>query len=373
MHIREVVKHTLADFEAGNTVIWKGPPGFGKTDKSMELYHRLVADNPTQKVGLCRVFMATQQDVDATGLPWKGSVEHNGKVYTITDPAMPRWFISSEGLPATCYDLVLLILEEWGQGGAEAKKAFASVMLEKGVPGFYLPEGSHILALTNVDAADGVTKEFDFVIGRRKEYTITADVKVWDEDFASKAYSYGGKTWQVSPLVRAWAINRPDAMFEAKPKVQGPWANPRSVCAADRYMQVLTRQNGGKVPLADGGFLAGMEGGIGMPATQSLMEFAEWQINLPQYEDVVKDPINTPVPKPADQLMLMAYGLAHRTQPQDLDACIQYVQRMPKDMSITYAQSLVRRVPAMVIEPAMTAWTAKNASLLAIMTALAKQ
>ena len=365
MHLRDAIKHTRADFAAGNTVIWKGPPGFGKTFGSLELYKAVCTDNPGKRVGLGRVFMATQQDVDAFGLPWPGTVEHEGKTFNVTRPLLPGWYMSTEGLPASCYDIFLLIMEEWGQGGAEAKKAFASVMLEKGVPGYYLPEGSHILALTNVDAADGITTEFDFVIGRRKEYTITGDVKVWDEDFASHPYMHGGKVWNVSPLFRAHAMARPEVFFEAKPKVQGPWSNPRSQCAVDRYVQVLTEQNGGTVPLGDAGMMQGMEGGFGMPATQSVLEFAEFQINLPKYEDVVKDPDGTPVPQSADQLMLMAYGLAARTLPDDLSPCIKYAQKLGKSMAVTYAQSLLRRDYAGVVHhPAMQAWISKNAALL---------
>ena len=373
MHIRDVVTHTLAEFEAGNTVIWKGPPGYGKTAASFDLVNKVKALNPGKTVGLCRVFMATQQDVDATGLPWKGEVTHNGRTFTVTDPAMPRWYISDEGLPACCYDIVVLIMEEWGQGGAEAKKAFASVMLEQGVPGFYLPVGSHILALTNVDASDGITKEFDFIIGRRKEYTIDPSVQVWDEDFASKPYMHKGKQWSVSPLFRAWAKQRPGVFFEAKPKKQGPWCNPRSACANDRYLQVLTAQNGGVIPLQDAGMMSGLEGGFGMPATQSLLEFMEFQINLPDRATVVADPATAPMPKSADQIMLMAYKLAAETLPDEVGPVIEYVQRMPKDMSITFVQSLFRRAGKEFAPlPAIQGWIAKNASLLTIINSLAQ-
>ena len=257
--------------------------------------------------------------------------------------------------------------------GAEAKKAFASVMLEQGVPGFYLPEGSHILALTNVDATDGITKEFDFIIGRRKEYTIDPSVQVWDEDFASKPYMHKDKQWSVSPLFRAWAKQRPGVFFEAKPKKQGPWCNPRSACANDRYLQVLTAQNGGVIPLQDAGMMSGLEGGFGMPATQSLLEFMEFQINLPDRATVVADPATAPMPKSADQIMLMAYKLAAETLPDEVGPVIEYVQRMPKDMSITFVQSLFRRAGKEFAPlPAIHGWIAKNASLLTIINSLAQ-
>lgn len=371
MHIRDVVKHTLADFEAGNTVIWLGPPGYGKTQVSLALYERMVANNPTQRIGLCRVFMATQQDVDATGLPWKGEVTYSGKTFTITEPAMPRWYISHEGLPACVYDKVLLIVEEWGQGNAEAKRAFASVVLEHGVPGFYLPNGSHVLMLSNVDANDGVTKEFDFIITRRHEYTIVGDEKVWDEDFASKPYMYDGRVWQVSDLLRAWARQRPSHFFAPKPKKQGQYCNPRTACAWDRYTQSMIKA-GTALPklITEPDYIESSGGQIGMDATQSLMEFANFKIALPPYEDVVKDPDNTPVPNNADQRCLMAYGLAGNADVNDLDALFRYMKRMQADLQVTFAQSLIGRdYKTFMHAPAFTAFVSKNAALLTALQA----
>ena len=139
-------------------------------------------------------------------------------------------------------------------------------------------------------------------------------------------------------------------------------------------MQVLAAQNNGVIPINDGGFQAGLEGKIGAPATASLMEFCEFQINLPNYEDVVADPSGTMIPKAADQIMLMAYGLAGRTQKEHLGPCIEYMSRkeMPKDMQITYVQALLRRDPHLAYEDAMQAWVAKNASLVTIVGSLVK-
>jgi hypothetical protein len=373
MHIRDVKKHTLADFKAGNSVIWKGPPGWAKTAVSHELFNMIAKEKVGQRVALCRVFMATQSDVDATGLPWRSEITVGDKTFNITKPAIPMWGISHEGLPAIEYDYALLVIEEWGQGNAEAKRAFASVMLEKGVPGYYLPQGSNVLALTNVDASDGVTKEFDFIIGRRKEKTVTSSVQVWEEDFACKPYQHDGKEWTVTPLVRTFAQQRSEVFFEAKPKVQGPWCNPRSACINDRYIQVMTEANGGKVPLDDASFQEDLAGGWGMPATQAFLELCQFQIELPKFEEVVSNPMETRVPRQADQLMLMAYGLASRTGRDTLPQVLDYISRKewPKDMQVTYAMALLRRDYRIVNEDAMNSWISRNASLLSLIGSLA--
>ena len=113
-------------------------------------------------------------------------------------------------------------------------------------------------------------------------------------------------------------------------------------------------------------------GTIGMGATSSLMAHLQFKLELPQYEDVVKDPAGTPVPKKADLLMLMAYELAGRTQVADLAAVLQYVQRLPQDMCVTFVQALLRRDYKNIINnPVMQAWVHKNASLISIIEALA--
>lgn len=372
MDIRAAKKHALYQFQAGNAVLWYSDPGMAKTACSFDLFKMMQATRPGTNGGMCRVFMATQTDVDAPGLPWKGSKVVNGKTYTVTENAMPTWGICTDGEPAICKDWVLLVMEEWGQGSAETKRAFASVMLEQGVPGFYLPQGSNVLLLSNVSASDGVTKEFDFVIGRRNQVAIAKSIKVWEDDFASKPYQHNGSTYTVSNLLRSWANTHPDEFFGDKPKVQGPWSNPRSQTSNDRYMTAAFEAEG-KYPLDDPHFIESVSGTIGMPAAQSLLETAKFAMELPSYQSVVADPENAMLPKKADLTMLMAYKLAHEAEGADLSAVLKYMGRMPKDMSITFVTSLMRRDYKQFFEnPALLAWVSKNATLLSLIQTLAQ-
>lgn len=383
MNLRTAFKHTCANITAGNATILKGPPGFGKTDLMGKVASWLVAQNPGKRVGLSCFFMATQSPIGFTGLPWKGEREWEGKKWTVTDPAIPQWYMATdlatgEVRPASLFDVVLLIIEEWGQGSAETKRAGAEVLRAGGTPPFYLPPGSPRIALTNVDARDGVTKEFDFVIGRRGEIEITGDVDVWVEDFADKPYQWQGKTWSVMPVTKAWAKQHPEIIFEGKPAKQGPWCSPRTLTAADRYAQVVQEMNGGVMPVNDSAFMETLAGHVGMAATTSFVGHLQFQLELPHYEDVVKDPQGTPVPSKADLQMLMAYELAGRCQVADLPQVIEYMTkkgspRMPQDMSVTFMTSLLRRdYKAIINEPAMQAWISKNAPLVSTIAALSQ-
>lgn len=389
MNLRTVFKHTCADFIAGNAVIWKGPPGFGKTDLTNKVFDWLRKQNPGKRVGLSCFFMATQSEIGFTGLPWKGERDYgDGKIVTVTDPAVPQWYMATDPetgqrLPASMFDLVLLVIEEWGQGSAETKRAGAEVLRAGGTPPWYLPPGSPRLALTNVDSRDGVTKEFDFIIGRRGEYEISGDADVWIEDFADKPYSWGGKPWEVMPFTKAFAKQHPEILFEPKPDKQGPWCNPRTLCMADRYAQVIAQFNGapdgstaaqleGFIPVNDADFTSGLAGKIGMAAATQYVGDLQFLVELPKYEAVVADPEGTPVPKKADLLMLMAYKMAGMAKVEDLKSVLQYISRLPKDMSVTFVSSLLRRdYKRFTTEPAMAAWISKNAQLISIIATLA--
>jgi hypothetical protein len=378
MNLREVKKHVQANILAGNSTVVQGPPGFGKTDLSSQLIAWWARQNSGKRVGMSCFFMATQTPIGFTGLPWKGEREYDGKRWTVTDPAIPLWYMATdvrtgEQAPASCFDTVFLIIEEWGQGSPETKRAGAEVLRAGGTPPYYLPVGSPRMALTNVDARDGVTKEYDFIIGRRCQLEVHGDVDIWIEDFADKPYVWQGQQWFVQGVTKAWAKGNPGILFEPKPEKQGPWCNPRSLTNADRYVQALTNMSGGTLPLNDSGFVETIAGYIGMNAGSSYISHLKFALDLPHYEDIVKDPAGTPIPAKADMQTLIAYELAGRCKVAHLAEVLKYMGRLPKDMSIAFVTSLLRRDYRTIIgEPAMQAWISKNAHLVALISSLSQ-
>ncbi len=376
MHLRNVMQHTAADFVAGNAVAWIGPPGGGKSMTVRALTQWMRKTYPGAKLGLSTIFMATQSPIGFSGLPWKGVLKYNSKDYTITDPAIPQWYLAKdletgEFAPADQYDRVLLVIEEWGQGDAETKRAGAELLNAGGAGKFYLPPGSFRMALSNNDVRDGITKEFDFIINRRSQYMISGDVDVWIEDFADLPQEDGGRTWLVQPTVKTWARKNPTIVFEKKPNEQGPWCTPRSLTMADRYAQVMAEFNKGVVPIEDPGFVEGLAGKIGMPAARSLINSMRFQLELPSYEAVVSDPAGTEVPTQPDHMMLMAYEMSHRVKPDDLGAVLEYMTRFKqRDMHVTFVSSLLRKDYKHINAPAMQGWIAKNSHMIALVAAL---
>ncbi len=384
MNLRQAEQEIMAHAEAGNAALVISPSGIGKSQKLIQIFEKIKARDALLGIrwGGQIVFGATIQPPDLIGYQFKGekifgnNPDGSARMITVTDPSCPLWYQSMPhgddpgGKPAYMYDRFFLIVEEYGQSEPETKKGLAEVCLNGGTSPWYLPEGSIRVMASNEGSRYGVTKDFDFAVTRRVRIDIEGDVDVFLEDFADRPYRHNGKIWQTQPVTKAWAKVHSEILFEKEPAVQGPWCNPRALCAADRYLQTKWALQGNNEVSPQ--IINSLAGTIGMPATQSFVDHLRFRLELPSYDAVVADPDNTPMPNRADLLMLMAYELAGFTKVADLAACIKYVQRMPKDFGVTYIASLLRRdYKGIINQPAMQGWISKNAALVSIVGSLA--
>src|SRR5579863_3397553 len=212
LNLQQAQKALLVNTRAGNATLVRSPSGYGKSTMMMQAYEQLRQQNEKQHktTGLGIIFAATQTPPDLIGLPWKGErvfdlpAPHpvtgaTSVTYTVTDPSYPLWMLDVfTGRPAVMFDQFVLIIEEYGQGEPETKRAMAEIFLNGGTAPFYLPQGSARWACTNTGSRYGVTKDFLFAIARRSVIDIAQDhdilVDHWD-----KPYKYQGRNWQMSP------------------------------------------------------------------------------------------------------------------------------------------------------------------------------
>lgn len=380
MNILEAQKETLLLIESGQAVMWSSGSGMGKSSSAIQLFNRLRDEGAKngERWGMGIIFAATQTPPDLIGYQFKGErdiivgIDANGekvtKKVTITDPSIPLWMISTEGLPAFTYDKYFLLIDEYGQGEGDVKRALAEVFLSGGTAPWYLPPGSVRLACTNEGARYGVSKDFDFCIARRTLIKITPSIEAFLQ-YVDKPYVHQGKSYQVMAVTKAWAATHPEEVFEDEPKEQGPWCTPRQLVAADRYLQIKFASTGKRE--MDSAAMEVVAGTIGMGASVSLSAHMQFALQLPSYANVMADPAGCEVPTKPDLQMLMAYELASYTKPADCGPIIQYIQRFPKDMGITFVAALFRRdYKGMVSQPPMQAWINKNASLVSILSSI---
>lgn len=397
MNLLEAHKQMRRLIKSDQAVLLTGPSGLGKTSIAFQEASRFKEECRQHGLtcGVGQIFAAHYTPSDILGVQFKGErtyglTDLNGEpvtdektgeqkrvTMTVTDPAVPMWMMSMPfgddpgGRPLFLYDRAFLIIDEYGQGEPDTKRALAEVFLHGAAPPWRLPEGSVRIACTNVGARYGVSKDFDFAIARRVPLSIEGDIDVTLK-YMDKPYRLNNKVWQTTPVVKAWAKAQPHIVFEKEPEKQGPWCMPRTLCAADRYIQVVEDEEKSTDYVNDPHFAETMSGIIGLPATQSLTQHLQFRLELPSYEDVVKDPETVPLPTRADLVMLMTYQLAGWAKPEDMPAVVKYVQRLPKDMAVAFIASLLRRdYRAFYTLPAVQGWINKNAALIAVITSLA--
>lgn len=370
MILSQLSKYVMADIEAGNSVLLRSDSGRGKSDFCDQLFDTLK-EKSGLNIGFQTLFLATQCPPDLIGYIFKGErAKDNGDKYAVSEASLPLWMQSTEGKPAWEYDRFFLVLDEYGQGEVDVKRASAELLLKGKVGPWALPPYSIRIACTNQGARYGVTKDFDFVINRRSEYNLMDDLESW-MTWADKPYKIEGKSWSVSPLMKAFAKTNPELLFEPMPDTQRPWCTPRSLCSVDRFLQMVEKIDG-KVDPQNTALGEGIAAKVGVPVAGHLMSWLIFRVELPQYEEVVADPANTRMPNKPDQKMLMCYELAARTKKEHLPSVVAYIQRMEKDLAVAYVTSLCRRDKSMILEPAVSAWTAKNSTLMSVVTSLSR-
>lgn len=383
MNLRDYEQELYACAEAGNAVLAISGSGVGKSSKNRQVFEKVRERDKAAGLtwGYGRIFAATQTPPDLIGFQFKGSktypaMDGDGgeRTVTVTDASVPLWFISDEGKPAFMYDRYWLDIEEYGQGEPDVKRAIAEIFLNGGTPPWYLPAGSVRVASSNEGTRYGVTKDFDFCVARRTRIDVVGDVNVWIEDFADKPYRYQGREWTVMPVTKAWAKQNPQIPVEDPPEKQGPWCNFRTLTAVDRYFQVKAGNKlGDGLNLDCPRIMEVSHGTIGAAATQSILGFFKFRLELPSYEKVVADPEGTEVPLKADMLLIMAYELSGQAKPEDMAALIKYTGRFPvADMQTTFMVSLLRRnYRDFVNLPATQAWINKNSAIISVINKLA--
>jgi DNA helicase HerA-like ATPase len=367
MILNKLMPYVLADIEAGNSVILSSASGRGKSMFVKKLIQYLRKRDGEGVWGYQTCFLATMTPPDMIGYQFKGIGEFDGRKFTKTDASIPLWAVSDEGKPYWAYKRYFVFFDEFGQGDSECKRPCAEVMLNGELGPWKLPPFSARIAATNHGARYGVTKDFDFNINRRKLYPIADDLNSFLE-WADEPYEHQGKMWDVSPLFKSFARLHPEVLFEKEPTEQGPWSTPRSLISQDRFVQTL--DNEGLFDPKDPAIVESIAGAIGVPAATALAGHFLFQLELPQLDAVVKEPMECPVPQKPDMQMLMAYTMAAQVDGDTIGPVVKYMQRFPKDLAITFVQSLVRRDKTMVLAAPIQQWTSRNASLLAVLSSL---
>lgn len=336
------------------------PPGVGKSE-SIDQIVANMSKRDGFKWGIAKCFIATMSPVDINGYLVPGHMQvrnpETGEMESlrISEFTMPSWMISTEGLPMNSYKRGVVVFEEWDKGDPDTKKASAEPLLNGKAGKWSLHEGISRIALVNrLQDRSGSTKNFDFIINRRGEITLSGELTGW-KDWALGA--------GIDPLFVAFADKNPEIVFSnTLPDTQQPFCTPRSFVKLSRILPTFVDKAG---KLEHSTITTEVASGmIGVAGATKLMSWILLRNESPEWDDILRSPDTCRIPDRPDAKLMVCYEAAHKVDKKTMPKVIEYIRRFPAEFAVTFAKAATRRDYDLINVKAMTDWVMKNASLL---------
>jgi hypothetical protein len=354
MKLNTVLKRIPRWYEDGVCVYLRSPPGRGKTttlSRAPRILEAQLGMAPGD-LGLVIINGGLLNEMDSVGyLVPKHHENFSESLFT-----RPFWWVTTEGKPLEAYKGGIVLLDEADKMPVECKKVWGEAALSGRLGPHTLPNGWRVwMAGNRSQDRSGSTKELDHLINRRQEIDIDDDVESLLDWMIEN---------HVSPVTQHFTRENTQIVFPTEtPKDQGPWCTPRSLVSADMYMQRLAGPKG-ELPM-DNDTKEEVSGRIGRAASAQFFACVQLDREMPKFEKILADPKGVKVPDKADARMLISYKLAHLVTAETAEPVVIYMNRLPKEFSVTFASAACKRAPALVRAKAFDKWASENSALMA--------
>jgi len=356
LHIEEFLSFLELMFGARRAVHASSRPGSGKSSIARK-YAKL--QNKTRRYAYCEVNGATDNIADARGylMPREARyIDVDGQERVIMEGkyTYPYWaFDKFTGEPAFMFDGMLIVIEEWGQGDLDFKKAMASLVQDRRMGEYHFPHADVLLLSNRAEDRAGVTRDLDHIINRRTDVEIVTGVE---------GTIVMGQERGWSPITLAFAARNEDILFgDSVPEKQGPFLTNRSLEGLDEIIREAERKD---MPLDHPHVLVAAAGTIGEGNAHRYMAFARARHEIPTLSAILRDPEGADVPIKLDLLMFLVFDLAAKTKRENMDGISRYIKRLPSDMHVSYFETVARRDPELVSTANFSAYARDNIDLL---------
>lgn len=285
--------------------IW-GAPGIGKS---------ALVEKFAKEVGLPCVSLLGSQlaPEDIIGIP---------RINGDTSEFLPPKIIARK-------EPYVLFLDELNACSQEVQKAFYSLIHERRIGEYHLPEGSVVIAAGNRLQDLAIVKTMSSaLINRMFHVQLKADAKQWLH------WAYDNN---IHPWVTDYITQRPDHLFAEPPKTEEPYSTPRSW---HLLSDVLKEYGAGEKEISDDTLRMLTYGCISAKHAGMFVAYTKQLGNRHLLNDIFKGEVNFPS-RPEDRDVL--YFLAQSFRAKLLHELPQSKNKMNKD-----AQYLAHRAKAMI-------------------------
>ncbi len=365
MNLSTVLSLIPGWYEAGLSITLNGPIGVGKTS-TISAAPDLFSKRWGGDYGLVVINGGNMEVTDAMG--YLVPVHKDG--HSESRFTRPYWWITTEGKPLEAYKGGLIFVDEEDKAQVDVKKVLGEGKLSGRLCAHTLPgprqgtEGWRLWSAGNrIEDRSGTTKTLDHLINRSRDINVEHNVEAWTE-WANKN--------NVSPLTIGFANTNVETVFMSKPpEKQGQWCTPRSLVQLDEYLRYKSGGKEGELP-TDPTSLEEARAFIGDAAVLQYVNTIKLQQAMPKFSAIIANPDKAKVPEAPDALMLISYDLAHRVTEDNAKAVLTYVDRFPKEFSVTFCRASINRKPQLVSTPAFYDWCKQNSTLMAVLNQKAR-
>lgn len=358
MRILDLVKMAPDLYESGATIHLIGPPGCGKSQVIQNEITAILSAKYGEEFGFHDSLAPTLDAPDYKGflLPIKNPDGTAGSAFTRSPELPSREYLHKH--PRGIY-----LVDELSSAEMLTQKALAPVLLSKRFGNETLPPGWQVWAASNrLSDRAGVVRQPSHIRNRVRELPLENDALSW----AVWAEKYG-----VHPLIIAWAKSHPTVAFVNEvPATDKPFSTARSLARAADYLQVgLKRDADGalidlELPM-DELHMIGVMGDIGEGATADLFGFLKVYDKLPTLEEIEADPKKAKCPSDLSAGWAAGQMCIHYAKPGNIDKLWQYTERLPKEVQVSMAKSLLERSGSVLLNsPSLVRWIHSNKALI---------
>jgi hypothetical protein len=333
--------NAIATIGMTNTIILRGEPGVGKSSVLKTLgqkfpeYHLAYID-------------CANLDLGDVAMPVID------KVKMVTNYAPNARF----GLTAESTRPVIIMLDELGKCSRAVLNMLLPTILEHRIGDVPLPTGSIVFATTNLDT-DGVGDNIPaHAYNRMTEVIITKpEVKAWLQ---------WGMDNDISPEVLVAVKQMPEFMAsyvdlaagDKNPYIFNPMTGNTRTFVSPRSLEKASHIVKAREMLGDS-FIPLLAGTVGEPAARQLEAMVNLADQLPSYESIVKTPTTAKVPDSVGAQFILAFMMAGRATPEDLDALCTYTERLATESF----EAAALFVTGLMSNNAKVGWAARNRSM----------
>ena len=260
---------------------------------------------------------------------------------------------------------VIIILDEYFKSSQPVQNMLHP-LLEQYKPrlaGSELPEGS-IVVLTGNELGGGLG---DNMKGHTRNRIIPVTVRSpSNREWAGWLAENDGH-----PVMQAVAMENPQLFADYHDDPENPhiWnpSRPDDAYFSPRSGKTVSDLLWGKEHVTQNMFRASLEGAVGKPTADLILQFDRFQEQIPDWDDVIKNPTTTPLPRDNGALALFSFMAVERFKSHDeLESVITYLQRTNEwdaIFCITTARHKTKNVIAFR-NPRFAQWVSDNEDLL---------